>query len=305
MTVGLEYPLLAVVGGALASLALIVYYQSRRELLRLVSYMGGRVSRLLALLASMRLAGLAMLALASGGLYTTTIDYVSVDNISADVLAKVKALHVVMIDDSKSMSYRDGGRERLDLARDVVRAYIESLGPQDRVAIYRFYSRIGELCQGTPMQCLDALDGLKGDERYSALGTALGEIATIARASGIPVVGVVVSDGGYNYGPDPLSVAAGMGDLKGIALVRVGSDPRGGVMEEVADRMGWLYYHVTGNVPEGIVEDLAGQVYSEAKVKAAATGEGLIPVERRSYTISLILALLGVLLLAASEVAGP
>jgi len=261
-------------------------------------YMGGRLSRGLTLFEVLRLLSIILLIVASAGIYTTQTIMVPVEGVGYGTLARVRAVHLILVDDSKSM-----GGDRISIARDIVRMYLQVLGPGDHVIIYRFYGGQDLLCNGTPIDCMSVVDGLRGDMRYTDIGSALGLIQSYSRSSGIPVVGVLISDGGNNYGPDPMTVARGM-DLKSIALVRVGDDPRGGIMEAIAKAKEWKYYHISGKPSKDLIRDLAETLYTDVKALAVASG-GLIPVEEASHAPSLILGFIALLMLMASMVYTP
>lgn len=297
------YPVNIALGAPLVLAVALLSYKSGRYRSRLIRLLGGRSSRILDVIAAARIAAVILLVIASAAPYTYKITYVDSSSADRSVLANISALHVILVDDSKSMSYTDMGGRRIDLARGVVEEYLRELGEKDTVAIYRFHAVAEELCRGRPMECMNSLGNLTGSERYSALGTAIGQVATIASATRLPVIGILVSDGGYNYGPDPASVADSLGNTT-VAIVRIGNDPRGEVLRSIAERHKWPYYHVTGSPPKGLVGDLAETIYVEAKARAVSRN-GMIPVEERDYTPTWILAMIGALLLAASKVAGP
>ncbi len=301
--IGFEYPWLLLTLAPTLPMLLLLWARSRGSVRRVLSLVGGRISRILTGLHLLRIIAAVMLAMSAAGVYTVSVVYVDANSVPAEYLAEARAIHVILIDDSRSMSYREGLYTRLDQAKKIVREYLESMGPGDRVIIYSFHSRVEKLCEGTPQECIGALDLLTGSKRYTALGTAIGQIQA-ARSAGLPVVGVVVSDGGHNYGPPPDSVARGLGDAV-VALVRVGSDPRGGLLKELAAHDNILYYDASRVSAEGIVEDLAKDLYRTTKVEALAGGEGTVPVATRNYTIATVMAALAGVLLALSMVAGP
>ena len=301
--IGFEYPWLLLALAPTLPTLLLLMARSRGSVRRMLSLVGGRSSRILTGLQLLRIVAAIMLAMSAAGVYTVSIVYVDADSVPAEYLAEAKAIHVILVDDSRSMSYREGLHTRLDQAKKIVKEYLESMGPGDRVILYSFHSRVEKLCEGTPQECINALDLLTGSRRYTALGTAIGQVQA-ARSAGLPVVGVVVTDGGHNYGPPPESVVQGLGDTV-VALVRVGSDPRGELLKDLAAHGNILYYDASRVSAEGIVEDLAKDLYRTAKVEALAGGRGTVPVATRDYTLTAVMAALAGILLALSMVAGP
>jgi Mg-chelatase subunit ChlD len=306
---GFENP--AYVAASLPGVVLValLLLRARRRRGDYIRILGGRVSRLTWLTEAGRVVGLAMLALASGTPYVSTVDYVEVSPSDLEALRSVGALHVILVDNSRSMGYRDGPRERIEVARGFIESYLSQLNSSERVEVYSFSSTARLLCSGSPLDCLAALEGLDASERYSAVGTALGVGVARVEAADEPALVVLVTDGASNYGPDPRDVARGIAASTGgsvpVAVVRVGSDPRAGALEEAAAIMGARLYEA-GSSAGDVIEDLAGEVYVSVKYEALeARASTRVQVESRDYTIHWILIALGLAILLASMVVYP
>ena len=299
MEAGISHPWMLAAGLPLPLISLLLAQRAGARRRILLSYLGGRSSRVVAILGYARATGILLAVLAASGVYIVRVTWIPASGVSGEVLAEVPALHIVLVDDSKSMGPHIGE------ARSFVESYLEALGPKDRVAVYKFHRGVEEVCSpGPPQECMGNLTMIEGKSRYTAIGTALGYAATVARATGLPIVVVLVSDGANNMGPDPESVARGIDEGNvAVALVKVGDDPRS-ILEGLAQETGWPLYKLGSNPPPGVLADLARDLYKEAKVEAASV-DGMIPVEDKDYTPTTILLLASLILLAASKVAGP
>jgi Ca-activated chloride channel family protein len=90
---------------------------------------------------------------------------------------------------------------------------------------------------------------------------------------------LLVTDGGWNYGSNPLDVAPGFRELKTpLAVVRVGGDPRGAaLLPQVAEEAGGRYYELDA-ASASIAAELARAVGEEGRY-AALSAKGLARVE--------------------------
>nr|MEB3860301.1 VWA domain-containing protein [Desulfurococcales archaeon] len=271
--------------------------------------LGGRVSRLAWLLEGARIAGLALLALASGSPYLVSVDYIEIGPDDLEALRSIGSLHVILVDNSRSMSYTDGLRKRVDVAREFIESYLSVLNSSERVEIYSFSSTTRLLCSGSPQECALVLEELNASERYSALGTAIGTGVSRMEAADEPALVILITDGGNNYGPDPRDVARGVAAAFGgrapIAVVKVGDDPRATILEETASLLGGYLYDA-GSSGGDVLEDLSEEVYASVKYEALkARASTRVQVESRDYSILWVLVFLGLALLLASMVTYP
>ncbi|MCE4602752.1 MAG: VWA domain-containing protein [Desulfurococcales archaeon] len=299
MEAGVGNPWMLIAGLPLPVLAAYLARRAGSRRRAILFYLEGRASRATAIIGYARVAGIMLAVLAASGVYVVRITWVPASGVGEEVLADLPAIHVLLVDDSKSMKPYVGD------VRTFITSYLETLGPEDRVAVYKFHAGVEEVCSpGPPQGCIVNLTMIRGESRYTAIGTALGHAAAMARATGLPIIVLLVSDGANNMGPDPRSVARSLaGDEMAVALVKVGSDPRS-VLEDLASEAGWPIYTLGTTPPKGALEDLARDLYTEAKVEAVSVN-GMIPLESRDYTPTTLLLLASLILLAGSKVAGP
>ncbi|ABL79150.1 vWA domain-containing protein [Thermofilum pendens] len=184
-------------------------------------------------------------------------------------LSGVPTLHVVVLDESKSMLSADVYPDRCTLAKRFAEKYIEGLQPSDLVVLVFFSSSSNATGPLPRDNALRALDGYTCRYRYTALGDALVSAYSVLAASGLPGAVVVVSDGGWNYGSDPLQVAQSIrASNYSLVLVRVGGDPRGSLMRDVASKANGKYLEL-----DAFSQDLAPSIASN--VSATARYEAL------------------------------
>ncbi len=301
MRLGLEHP------EALASLALIaaaalLLRKSRRNRRRLERFFDVEVSRLNSLMEAARLAALALLAVAAAMPY---VEYTVRRKVPLERVGELSGkgvLHVVVLDVSRSMTYPLGPGTRFDAAREVLKRYLSSLPGGDRVHLAVFSSSARPVCQGAPSECLEALGRVEAGERYTAVGDALLYAASVARASALAPVIVLVSDGASNYGSDPVQVAEALrGEGLPAVLVAVGDR---GVLPRVAEALGARLFTVD-EFTAAAAGSLAERAAAEARYSGlAARGEAYVEEVRRSHVPAQLLLAAALALLASALLDG-
>jgi Ca-activated chloride channel family protein len=197
----------------------------------------------------------------------------------AHLLNATSVLHIVVLDVSRSMLEADVPPSRCEAAKAFAAEYLRSASPADLVLLVNF-SQTVELSPVMPArEAAQAVLGFACGGRYSAVGDALSAALSAVRASGMPASVLLVTDGGWNYGSNPLDVAPGFRELKTpLAVVRVGSDPRGAaLLPRVAEGAGGRYYELDA-ASAGIAAELARAVGEEGRY-AALSARGLARVE--------------------------
>ena len=300
ISMGFDRPA-AALAGILTSIPIYLWWrrasrlsQRLRRLLGSPSKYSGRA------VAATRILAVILLSLAASSPYVTAYRSIPVTLDNPEAYRDVPVRHIIVVDVSKSMGYRDIGEQRIQAARRLIRGYLGELGDSDNVTIMVFSSTVRTLCSGSPGECLKAVDKLRAGERYSALGDALARGILEARVSGIPGVVVLVSDGGWNYGADPRQVAERYRGSAPVVIVKVGHDPRARILYEIAGRMGVKVFSVDQFSLQAL-NDTTSELYKQAKYTALiASGKTSIRISYRNYDISSVLGIAGLALLIAS-----
>ncbi len=228
----------------------------------------------------------------------TVYEHVEVNIANIDRVMDVPIALVVAVDTSKSMDYIDGGVSRMQMTKDFL-AKLASYAGNFTIVLMKFSGQVELVYSGPPVNATAIIEGLTGGERYSAIGDAIGAAVSYARVSGLPTAVIVVTDGGWNYGNDPVQAAL-QAEEQGVpvAFVLVGSDDRGFRLEERLRASGIRVYRLdsfTYNVLDRLAEQVAKNARLEA-LKASGQAEIEIPVGRKSF--SWLLGLTGAFLAA-------
>lgn len=275
----------------LTILALYLHFRSSRTIKLLSSALGVRKkSSSLGLAAKLLVVVLFSFSAASPALVYVDRVPVSLDNI--DLLAGRSVLHVVVLDVSRSMSYAEGVLCREDLALAAVKEYVAALHKGDRVMFLLFSRNVSPYGPFAPSEAARALENVTAEGKYSAVGDALLAALTYASLSPRPSVVILLTDGAWNYGSDPLETAKAYAESRvPLVVVRVGSDPRGSSLPVVAEHAHGKYFELDRFSAEAI-GDLVEELRRTARYLAlSARGEAYVEVKRKDYSIQLYLLL--------------
>jgi len=209
---------------------------------------------------------------------------------------------VVLLDVSKSMGYPMGTGSRMDAAKRVLRSLLAGLDGNATVHLVFFSGNVTPVYTGDASGAAAALEEARGVERYTAVGDALAYAAGFLRASSLPGAVLLVSDGGQNYGSDPVTVAAAYRSLHIPLIVLAVDGP--GVLPRVAEAAGARLYRLDEyTLPAA--GSLGDSLWREVRLEALqARGEAVVWSVRRSYVPAAALALLAVVLAALSLIEG-
>ena len=224
---------------------------------------------------------------------------VSIESASINTVQRIPISLVICLDVSKSMGYRDSGSKRIDMAKSFVEKLVTRIG-RARVVILAFSHAARLVYEGPPGNASRVLGSIVAGERYSAIGDAIASAASYIRASGLPGAVIAVTDGGWNYGADPVQVAR---ELRAqhipVVFVIVGHDPRGaGLAERLREQGISVYYlnEVSYKAIDSLVEKVSKSARLEALRLAGITSIRL-PIGERD--VSWITGLLAISLLVA------
>ncbi len=224
---------------------------------------------------------------------------VRVENASLSTVEKIPISLVVCLDVSKSMNYRDGGLKRIDMAKDFVAGLARHIG-RAKLVLLVFSNTTRLVYEGAPSNVTQILSSIKAGERYSAIGDAAAAAASYVKASGMPGAVLVVTDGGWNYGADPVRVAETLRREKiPVIFVIVGNDPRGASLAAKLESHGVRVYQLNElsyQALNSLVEEAARSTRLETLRLAGITSVWL-PVGEKSisWLIGLATALILVL----------
>ena len=244
---------------------------------------------------------LLLLVLLASGPYLVFVKRVPVGLDSIDLVEEKGVVHVVLVDVSRSMSYSEGGSTRLHLALTLLSAYLERLGPNDRVAL-GFFARSVNI--SAPLRVSEAealLSSAQAIHRYSALGDAMAAALSYAKTVNAPVVVVLITDGAWNYGANPVDISREYKDSKvPLVVVKVGEDPRGRILSSVADESNGKLFSLD-EFSRDVVKDIAEDVRRTARFAALkAKGEAYLEVKYKDYSPVTLITLAALALLLYS-----
>ncbi len=276
----------------------------RWRLLRILSYKPSRLSKVFL---ALKIAAPLLLVLAAASPYTISYSYIYLSN-AEDIMEynnQLDVMHVLLVDVSKSMLYRDNGVSRIEYAKEFIEKYLGFLGKGDRVAIVLFSGNVSLLCNGTVEKCLPYIASIKAGQRYTAIGDAISFAVSLSKAQQLPAVAVVVSDLAWNYGGEPVeAVDYARENHVPVVFVRIGIDPRAlRVTASLKDR-GIRIYSVS-DITKELIDEIAKEAMAEAKYEALKlAGQNFIAVPSYDYTLSRLALLLSLLTILASLVEG-
>ena len=294
--VSLSHPYMLLLS-LLALVPLLLWRRARRAYQVLAQSLGskGRPPRVpLFLVLSMLL-----LSLAASSPVIRYYREVSIENASLSTVEKIPISLVVCLDVSKSMDYRDGGLKRIDMAKDLVAGLAKRIG-STKLVLLVFSNTSRLVYEGVPSNVTRVLSGVRAGERYSAIGDAAAAAASYVRASGTPGAVLVVTDGGWNYGADPVRVTEELRREKiPVIFVIVGNDPRGASLatklESHGVRVYWLN-ELSYRALNSLVEEAVRNTRLEALRLAGITSIWLPVGEKNiSWLVGLVAALILVL----------
>uniref|UniRef100_A0A7J3X9E8 VWA domain-containing protein n=1 Tax=Thermofilum pendens TaxID=2269 RepID=A0A7J3X9E8_THEPE len=197
----------------------------------------------------------------------------------AHLLNMTSVLHVVVLDVSRSMLEVDVPPNRCEAAKSFAAGYLGSASPADMAVLVNFSQTAGLSKVVPAREAASLVSNLTCGGRYSAVGDALAAALSVVRASGVPASVLLLTDGGWNYGSDPLEIAPSFKELgAALVVVRVGSDPRGAaLLPSVAERAGGRYYELDA-VSASIAAEVARATEEEGRY-AALSARGLAKVD--------------------------
>ena len=223
---------------------------------------------------------------------------VSIENASLSTVEKIPISLVVCLDVSKSMNYRDGGLKRIDMAKNLIAGLAKRIG-RAKLVLLVFSSTTRLVYEGAPSNVTRVLSSIRAGERYSAIGDAAAAAASYVKASGMPGAVLVVTDGGWNYGADPVRVAEELRREKiPVIFVIVGDDPRGASLAARLESHGVEIYQLNElsyRALNSLVEEAVRSTRLEA-LRLAGIMSIWLPVGERN--ISWLIGLAAALILA-------
>jgi hypothetical protein len=275
---------------ALLVLVLVPFYLwrlAKNNYLVIRSKLGGQGSPPRFPAAHLLLIVLLVVASSSPSIATYKRVKLSIENI--DKAMNIPITLVVAIDLSKSMGYKEGTKTRLNMAKELLSEMLTRVGNAS-IVVLGFSATTRLIYKGPPSNVSKALQGLRAGEKYSAIGDALSSAATYLRVSGLPGALVVVTDGGWNYGPDPVQVAESLKERHiPVLFVIVGSDPRGYKLEARLRDTGVRVYRLN-QITYSVLESLAMDAAKRARLQAlTAKGETSLLVRAGRRDVSWII----------------
>lgn len=253
------------------TLLYIYVYSRRRTLLKLLNQ---RDNILWHIIQASKIASIILLLLASTlPVSVQTIQFTVHGNPEETeikrVMYNITALHVLLIDESKSMQYTDGTNiTRFVRALNFTYRYMNYLSPKDKLLIIGFSEYPRKICLGNITFCHPKLLELSPDKRYSDLSAALAYAYSYVTASQYPAIIVIVSDGAYNEGGDPYDEIVSI-NKSGypVLFVRIGLDKRADQLVEELTASNIYVINInqfTEKLLNKLTEDAARQMRLEA-----------------------------------------
>lgn len=318
MTIKILYPetTLILALSVLPTAIILTYFSAvkRRVMLRMIRV---KDSPLWYLFQSMKILSLILLILASGVPVNTyrvvkQMDVNVEERKLQDIIANLTVLHVVLIDESYSMSYVDiSNMTRFELAARFVENYLNALHNRDHILLIGFAKEPRLICYGNVSVCRDRLKELSPTRRYTNIAGAITYAYTYVEASQMPAVILVVTDAAFTYGGDPYE-AIFIVNKTGypVVFVKIGFDNRGDrlVSDLVSSGIKVLYInkYVTESIDPGLLSKVMKDTVKELRGEAFVRRRYIvmnIPVEEKDITptIAMLLISLVVFLLTRFE----
>ncbi len=308
ISLGFENPyMFSLLPPALLTLGYI-YFRARRNILSLrkileevTSY--GFIRKLSTV---SKFAVIVILVLLASTPYIERVEIRDVSIEDVDLLAEKNIIHIILIDISKSMNYLEGGLRRIDLAKNVVVNYLRALKAKgDETLIIVFAGDVEVIYEGKVPGAIDKVEAIEAGEKYTALGDALSYALSYATSSQLPVAVVLVTDGGNNYGLEPIGIAEAYSrENIPLIIVRVGNDPRGATLGNISSKAKAKIFSVD-EFTQGAIGDLVEEIGREARYQALkARGEAYITYRVRDYTINSYIHIVAIALLLLAIIDG-
>jgi len=272
-----EYVLLLIPVLAIYLFLFIHAERNYRRLMRVLSIVKKRKKlRYLILLLKIPLIVLLILSICTP--YVESIEKKPIEYGDIESLRKVPVSLVFLVDVSKSMNYGN----RIGDVRTLLSNLIPKMSYKDHLVVALFARDTEVVYEGPPSNFTVKL---KAGKKYSAIGDALSFALSYTRASSLPTAVVLITDGGWNYGSDPLHIAPLFKNIP-LAVVHVGygtsSNPD--LLREISEKASGKYYEVNQITLEA-VESLTEHLYSEIKYSALRLrGENYVQCITKDYT---------------------
>ncbi len=299
VVISFKYPQLVPLAVLITLLLIVVYKRIAKRVNLLCNYLIPVSCNPPKVQFILRTLGLVLLVIAASTPVVVVTKYVPVRNASAKLLSRVSIAHIILVDVSPSMGYRDQGVTRLKEAVMWLKNYLKSIPSNSVVYVYSFSKNVSLVCRGVT-SCINVLDNLKVDGNYTAIGTALSYAYTLIRLLKQPSIIVLVTDGAWNYGPNPLEVLKTMGEsvLRSLLVVRVGLDPRGDKFFNTLRSMGVKVVTVNSMTLSYALKHIKPLIY-QAERGALVAQKVKVPIQVE-YSISTLLAVTSLVAILAS-----
>ena len=238
----------------------------------------------------------AMVILALASPYVEVLEYREVTLENVNLLVEKKVVHFILLDVSKSMNNFGGTVTRFEMAKKLLLEYFKKLPENDEVVLAKFSGEVKIVYSGKVGKCIEYLNEVKAGEKYTAIGDALSFAYSYSIASGNPVIVVLLTDGGQNYGSPVEDVAKIYEESKiPLIIVKIGSDPRSTVLNSLRNIPNCKILSLNEFTYQ-VVEEIAEKYSREARYMALkAKGEAVIPVVYRDYTLTYVFEILSLI----------
>jgi len=190
-----------------------------------------------------------------------------------DDIAKLKTrpYYVILVDVSKSMNYGFEGATRLKKGLEFIKKILLNLNQSDVVIIILFSRDVRIFYNGTIAEAYDYIEQISGGERYSAIGDALAFAYNLVKLRQLPSIIFLLSDGGFNYGSNPIEVANMIGGSN-ITLVvfhvGIGASSNAALLREISDVSKGYFFEITDELPEDIYEEIGKETTFQAYIRS-------------------------------------
>ncbi len=215
---------------------------------------------------------------------------------------RLPAQFIVLIDVSPSM-HRDN---RLDEAIKALNTIIDCLNKSDRIVIAVFGGEVKEIYNGPSFKASNITGEItKYNIKYTAIANAIGWAVGRIKASGIPSIVFIVTDGANNYGGDPAEAACTV-NASGtpIVFIRIDNDPRGTSLFYKLSAKGVKTISIEG-LDKDSIRKLLENTILESKLQALkASGKAYITITEISQLPTAIALTTALIMLIVSRLEG-
>jgi len=217
--------------------------------------------------------------------------------------SKLPAQYIILVDVSPSM--HRGIPQRIDTAVKVVETIIDSIKDNGTIVLSVFGGCVEQLYVGSPDNATKIIGLIKNyNIKYTAIGDAIGYAISCARASSLPSVAIIITDGANNYGPNPIQsyIYANKSRLP-VLFIRIDDDPRANpLFAELARHGAYIVSAINDYSINWLKPVIINAVQHMKYLALIESGKNYVLIKRTSSLPSTALGLVGLIAIIISRI---